>query len=134
MQVRTVLQERDSSLQNLQKEMAEVKTESHNLLQQKEQHLNDTKLELGKVRFYLHTTAYKGHILNFEILADFLYVCHSVFDSKYHTVVNLNSLFLTHLCRRQPLKLFSSPTIVGDHFLRLLIGYSFVMTRVTYAT
>ena len=28
----------------------------------------------------------------------------------------------------------SSPTIVGDHFLRLLIGYSFTMTRVTYAT
>ena len=34
--------------------------------------------------------------------------------------------FLTHP--------FSSPTIVGDHVLRLSIGYSFAMTRVTYAT
>ena len=28
----------------------------------------------------------------------------------------------------------SSPMIVGDHFLRLLIGYLFAMTQMTYAT
>ena len=53
--------------------------------------------------------------VNDRIEKDYLDVILQSFEGT-NTIYIYIYIFLTHPCRRQALKMFSSPTIVGDHF------------------